>query len=461
MMVTKATETKSELITRLSDTLNPIPAEARQVNYWEYILMWLAGCVFIGYFMLGASLIPPVGRLNLTQAFVAMVVSMIVVAVMYTLNGMPGHKYGIPMAVQLRASFGYSGCKIPALIRATPAIFWYGIQTWIGALALNGILKALVGYENIVLVFALFLILQIVLSMAGFQSIKWVEVIGAIFLIFAFVWMASQIVGQFGLQLEERIIRIPGTWGRPFWVGVMAFIAIYTTLMLNIGDYTRYVDRRIRPKGLFWAHLLGILPATIFMAGIGLIAAGATGEWNPIDVLVMYMPTTSVLVISLFFIVAAQFTTNLMLNVVPPANAFMEVFGWKWSVSCLVAGGLVLLTFPWYIVTAEGFFLYMQIYSVFLGPIFGIMVVDYWLIRKGRLNLPTLYDKDGPFTYVKGFNPAAIIALVVGFLMALIDIELSWYIGTPSAAIAYYLLMKYWIIKDFPPDETDVEDLAA
>jgi len=447
---------------QLQDTLNPVTAAARQVNFVQYILIWLAGCVFLGYFMLGASLVPPVGELNLFQAFMAMVVSMIIVSVMFTINGMPGLKYGIPMVVQLRASFGYTGCKIPALIRAVPAICWYGIQTWIGAEAINGISTVLFGYTNLPLFFALFLALQIAISMAGFGSIKWVETVGAIFLVIAFAWMTWVIISEFGVQLQERVISIPGTWGRPFWVGVMAFVAIYTTLMLNISDYTRYVKKSVRFGGTLWAHVLGTLPATLFMAGIGVIAAGATGEWDPINVLVNHMPSTFVLVTSLLFIIIAQFTTNLMLNVVPPANVFMEVFGWKWPLAALVAGLLVLLTFPWYIVTSSGFFLYMQIYSIVLGPILGIMVVDYWVIRRQKMNLPKLYQKaSGAFQYMKGFNPAALIALVVGILTALLDVEMSWYIGFPTGAVVYYLLMQYWIVKDFPPEEIDVEEIAA
>lgn len=455
------TVTKAEIVSKHSDTLDPIPAAGRNINFVEYALMWLAGCVFLGYFMLGASLIPPVGQLNLFQAFMAMGVAMIIVALFFTLNGMPGHKYGIPMVVQLRSSFGYTGSKIPALIRPIPAICWYGIQTWIGALAINGISQVLTGYENVPLFFALFLLFQIALSVMGFQSIKWVEIIGAVFIVIAFIWMAAALITTFGVQLQQQVINIPGTWGRPFWVGVMAFVAIYTTLMLNVGDYTRYVKKSVTRPGLFWAHLLGCLPATVFMAGIGVIAAGATGEWNPIDVLVHHMPSTTVLVISLFFIVIAQFTTNLMLNVVPAANVFMEIFKWKWQPAAILSGLLVLLTFPWRLATAEGFFLYMQVYSIVLGPILGVMLVDFWVIRRGRLNVNSLYRDDKTFRYGGGFNPAAFIALAAGIILAAIDVEISWYIGFPAAALIYYALMTMWIGKKYPPGDLDVEELTA
>lgn len=456
-------EERKEAAHKLVDTLKPIPPSGRQVSDLQYVLMWLAGSVFIGYFMLGASLVPPVGELNLLQATTAMIVSMALVALMFTINSIPGLKYGVPMVVQLRTTFGYKGSYIPALIRAVPALFWHGIQTWIGALAINGISQVLLGYDNVALYFVLFLAAQTILSIYGYVTIKWVEIIGAIFLVFAFVWMTVVIIGEFGVVFMERVVAIPGTWGRPWWVGMMAFLAIYTTLMLNVSDYTRYLRQKVRGGPLFWLHLAGLLPSTLFMATIGLITAGATGEWNPIDIMIDHIPSTGVLLMTLVFITLAQWTTNLMLNVLPPANVLMEVFNLKWKPAAIIVGVVVIFTFPWVIVDADVFFLYMQIYSVFLGPIFGVMVVDYWIIKKQAVDLPELYNAGGKYNYIKGYNPAALASMVIGSAIAIIDIELSWFFGAPAAAIAFYILQTYLMNPKLTVDLTekvDVEELS-
>lgn len=418
-----------------------LPQEERILDNISYLLAWIGGCVFIGYFMMGASLVPPVGQLNLFQAVVCICLSALIVSICFNINGQAGHKYGIPFVVQARHSFGMQGAKIPAVIRAVPAIFWFGVQSWVGALALNGLSVQLFGFDSPVFWFVAFQILQIALAMLGFKGIKWIENIGSIFIIGALGYMLYVIITVHGGAVESNLINIEGTWGLAFWGGTTAFLGVYTTLMLNISDYTREYSKRGSNGVMLVIHILATMPTTLFMALIGLLSAGVTGEWDPIYLFVELMPNSFVLIMALFFVAVAQITTNVMLNVVPPAYVMMDLFGISYRKGAVITGLLAFLTFPWKIATANGFFLFIQIYSIFLGPIFAVLVVDYYFIRKKKLDLDNLYDASGPY---KGINWAGLIAVAVGSAFgALIEVQLSWYISLIPAGLTYYLLMRY------------------
>ncbi|KJS87535.1 MAG: transporter [Peptococcaceae bacterium BICA1-8] len=429
-----------------------LPQENRIMGNLSYLFAWIGGCVFIGYFMLGASLVPPVGKLNLLQAFVCMIVSMTIVSFCFTLNGQAGHKYGIPFIIQARSAFGIQGSKLPGVIRAVPAIFWYGVQTWVGGLALNAISVELFSFDSPMFWFVTFQLFQILLSILGFKGIKWLENIGAVIIMISLCWMLYIIYAAYGSQVQEKIINIPGTWGLAFWGGTTAFIGIYTTLMLNISDYTREFNKSSTTKLMFILHIVGTLPTTLFMAVIGLLAAGVTGQWDPIHLFVELLPNKLVLVAALFFVVLAQITTNIMLNVVPPTYVMMDLFGIDWKKGSVITGLLAFLTFPWKIATAGGFFLFIQIYSVFLGPIFAVLVVDYYFFRKQQLDLNVLYDVNGPY---KSVNWAGIIAIVIGAIFGAIEVQLSWYISLIPAGLSYYLMMKYGIAKNYLPQYSE------
>ena len=186
-----------------------------------------------------------------------------------------------------------------------------------------------------------------------------------------------------------------------------------------------------------------ILPATLFMGLIGLMVSGATGEVDPIKVFSSAVDNKLLLVVTLLFIAFAQVTTNILNNVVPPAYALMDVFKLKFKTSAVVVGLLAFCTFPWQLVkdeSAAGLSLFIQTYSAFLGPIFAILVVDYYVLRRQELDLEKLYDETGPYA---GFNPAALIAMAIGVVAALIFSGVSWYASLIPAGLSYYLLMQY------------------
>lgn len=415
------------------------PQETRIMDPWSYLFAWLGGCVSIGTFTIGSGL---VGTLNLLQTFVAIAIGCGVIGVALMINGQAGHKYGIPFMVQARSAFGFTGTRVPALVRSVPAIVWFGFQSWIGAGALNLVSETLFGYSNIWVFFVGFQALQIGLSVLGFHGIKWLENFGSIFIIGSLIYMFFSVISKYGDEIMTNLVNVQGTWGAPFWGATMLFLGIYSTMMLNVSDYSRELRKDVGPFRQVAIYANSILPATLFMGLIGLMVSGATGQVDPIKVFSSAVDNKLLLIVTLLFIAFAQVTTNILNNVVPPAYALMDVFKVRFRTSAVIVGLLAFATFPWELVkdeSAAGLNIFIQTYSAFLGPIFAILVVDYYVLRKQRLNLDKLYDPEGPY---RGVNMAAVIAMAIGVIAALTFSGISWYASLLPAGIAYYVLMR-------------------
>jgi NCS1 family nucleobase:cation symporter-1 len=417
------------------------PQETRIMDRWSYLLAWLGGCVSIGTFAMGSSL---VGQLNMLQAVVAIAVGCFVIGVALAINGAAGHKYGIPFMVQARTAFGFAGTRFPGFVRAIPAVVWFGFQSWIGAGALNAVTATLMGFDNLVVWFIIFQVLQIALSVYGFKGIKWLENVGSAFIIASLVYMFWAVITKYGGAIDAKITSIEGTWGLPFWAATMLFLGIYSTMMLNVGDYSRELHKDVKPGPLTVIYSMSILPATIFMGLIGLMVSGATGTADPIAVFSSAVDNKPLLVITLLFIAFAQVTTNVLNNVVPPAYVLMDVFKLSFKKSAILVGLLAFCTFPWVLVkdeSATGLQVFVQTYSAFLGPIFAVLVVDYYILRGRQLDVKKLYDAEGPY---RGVNWGGILATLVGAVVALSFPSVSWYASLLPAGITYYLLMNHW-----------------
>lgn len=414
------------------------PQQTRIMDPWSYLFAWLGGCVSIGTFTIGSGL---VGTLNLLQVVVAIAIGCTVIGVALMINGQAGHKYGIPFMVQARSAFGFAGTRLPALVRSVPAIVWFGFQSWIGAGALNLVSETLFGFSNMVVFFVGFQFLQIGLSVLGFHGIKWLENIGSVFIIGSLIYMFFSVLGKYGDEISTNLVNVEGTWGAPFWGATMLFLGIYSTMMLNVSDYSRELRQSVGPVRQIVIYANSILPATLFMGLIGLMVSGATGEVDPIKVFSSAVDNKLLLVVTLLFIAFAQVTTNILNNVVPPAYALMDVFKIKFKTAAIIVGLLAFATFPWELVkdeSAAGLSLFIQTYSAFLGPIFAILVVDYFVLRKRELDLDKLYDENGPY---KGVNWAAVIAMAIGVVAALTFSGISWYASLLPAGVSYYILM--------------------
>ncbi|RIV13328.1 NCS1 family transporter [Priestia flexa] len=426
--------------------LRPIAHEKyRILGPKAYVAMWWGDAVMVGSFMLGSSLIPPFGKLNLTQAFIALILANILAALLFALNGRVGWKHGIPMVVQLRSSFGPVGSRIPALMRAVPALFWYGVQSWLGAQALNQVFMGLIGFDNVWVWFFAFQALQIFLSAKGIQSIKWIEIVGSVIIMLGVVYLIFLFLSTFGFEVE-KVANTEGSWGIPFWLAMTVLIGQFAALLINISDYTRYFPRKSSAGTFVGAHVVGIVPPMILLPFVGILGAAAVGVWNPVDIISNHISNVAASIIVLIFIALAQVTTNLVANIMPPVLVAMDLFKISWEKACVIVGVLGVVTCPWFIMTDSLFLTFIAVVSAFLGPIFSIMVADFYFIHKGNYNVAPLYEGK-LFMAFKGWNPAAIIATIVGTSLAFINVELSWFLGLIPAALVYVVLMKTWIMK--------------
>ena len=427
--------------TLINDDLRPVPPEGRHWSVLSMAALWIGMVVCVPTYMLAGGLIDQ--GMSWWQAVLTIMLGNLVVLVPMVLNGHPGTKYGIPFPVLARAAFGVHGAHVPALLRALVACGWFSIQTWIGGQAIFQIIDAvtsaemakadplpLLGITGLQLVcFLLFWALQVAIIWRGVESIRIFETLAAPFLILMglalLLWAWSR-AGGLGPMLSQPSQFGPGAAkeGR-FWAvffpNLTAMVGFWATLSLNIPDFTRYAKTQ---RDQVLGQALGLPTTMTLFAFIGVAVTSATASifGQPVSdpvALVGKIGGWSVPV-SLLALSVATLSTNIAANVVSPANALINAAprALDFRKGALITAGLGLVMFPWKLLANVGAYIFTWLigYSALLGPIGGILVVDYYLIRKTELDLAGLYRKDGPYAYRGGFNPAALIALALGVL---------------------------------------------
>jgi len=427
-----------------ADSLRPTGDQNRVFGGVSYVLMWWSSLIVVQAFALGQGFLPPIGRLNLYQALLVMVIAAVLFVVMFSLNGQAGLKYGIPYSIQARAGFGVRGSKIVEFLRAIPAIIWYGIGSWIAALSVDGILTELTGFTAPSAKYVYFIVLQILqtaLAYRGIRTMKWFNAIGSIVIAAVMMYMMAHILRTYGFHIEESW-RAAGDWGTPFWVALTGAIGIVATVMLNISDMTRHLDKS-QPT-IWLGHLFGVAPPWFFMLFLGIVSGAALGIWDPVEALIKLSPNPVAMVILLTFVLMAQITTNLTINILPPALIFMDAFKIRWHQAVILTGVLGVLSFPWlFMANSEAFLSFILHYSALFGPILGVMLADYFVVRRRVLVLEELYvtESSSPYWYRGGFNVAGLVAVVVPGVVTMIwFLPMSWLLGVPVGFALYLLL---------------------
>ena len=466
--------------------LNPIPSNARKWGTKDIAFLWVGMSVCIPTYMLASSLIS--SGMNWWQAILTVALGNLIVLVPMILNGHAGTKYGITFPVFARASFGVAGTHVASVLRALVACGWFGIQAWIGGTAFYvlGCLispgladSAVIGFfsnEHIqvnvaqFICFLLFWGLNIALFWKGMESIRIVENLGAPLLILlglALLGWAAVKADGFGpmLSQESKFSDASEFWA-VFFPGLTAMVGFWATLSLNIPDFTREVRSQ---KDQMLGQFLGLNTTMPFYAFIGVAVTSASvvifGEaiWDPVDLLSRF-DNPVVVSVSMLALALATLTTNLASNVVAPATAFSNFWPRRISmrVGGLLTGFIGIIIMPWKLVADPSGYIFTWLigYSALLGPIGGILVSDYFFLRRTQYNLEGLYLEKGPYRYWRGYNPAAFVALGVailpnipGFLARVTSLEVSpflsnlynyaWFTGFIIAAVLYYVLMKF------------------
>jgi nucleobase:cation symporter-1, NCS1 family len=423
-----------------------LPKKERPVSPLSYMFMWIGDGVNLGNMTLGASLVVAgTATLNIFQTFVAAAIAIGIISTFFALNDRFGYKTGIPYVMQLRMSFGVKGSIISSLLRGIPAIIWYGFQSWIGGTALNEIVKALTGgsVDNVVVCFIVLQLLQIVLSLYGFHAIKWVETLASIVIMLALLYVFSILLTSYKDVITEKWVHTEGTWGLPFFAFIMVFLGNYAAIFLSAGDYSRELKTGISNKKRGLLYFSPITIAYGFVLTIGVMLASATGISNPVKAFAVVVDNPYITVGVSAFIVIGAVAVNMVANIVPPTYVITLLTKMKYKAAVIVTGLLALCSFPWVLVqdsSANGLNLFVLIYSAFLGPIVSILLVEYYILRKQKVNVDDLYKKDGPFS---GVNPCALIAMLAGALAAFVEVDLGWIIGVVVGGVSYLLLMKF------------------
>jgi NCS1 family nucleobase:cation symporter-1 len=443
--------------------LAPIAADRRTWRTYNYAALWISMSVNIPTYMLASGMIA--GGMNWKQALCTVFLGNVLVLIPMLLNAHAGAQYGIPFPVFARASFGVLGANVPAILRALVACGWFGIQTWIGGEAINAMIVALVpswahiGYGAAVC-FLFFWLLNVLVILRGIETIRFLQGISAPFLLLIglalLLWARSK-AGGFGPMLSTPSkFQSFGEFFRFFIPSLTGVVGFWATVSLNIPDFTRYA-RSQRDQVL--GQALG-LPATMtFYSFIGIAVTSATliifGQalWDPVAVL-SRLGNPFAVVLAMLALLIATLNVNVAANVVSPANDFSNLSPRRISFR---TGGLMtcfmgIAMQPWRLMANYGSYIFGWLvgYSGFLGPIAGVLICDYFIVRKKILLVQDLYRRDGLYEYQRGFNWQALAALAAGAGVAFIGLVVpplrvlynyAWFVGFIVSFFTYFAMM--------------------
>jgi NCS1 family nucleobase:cation symporter-1 len=414
--------------------LAPTTIGQRTWSTWNIAALWIGMSVVITTYTLAGGFIS--AGMNWWQAMLTILLGNCIVLIPMVLNAHAGTKYGISFPVLLRTSFGTKGANIPAILRAIVACGWFGIQTWIGGSAIDALFGVLWGGWTTTfgvmiggialhtwLAFFLFWAIQVVIILKGIEGIKHLESFAAPLLLLGgvalLIW-ASNAAGGLGNILSNSTALQKET--NSFWTifpgALTASVGYWATLSLNIPDFTRYAKSQ---RSQMLGQALGLPLTMTAFAFIGVAVTSATviiyGEAiaDPVK-LIQKFDSTLIILFAMIVIFIAQLSTNMAANVVSPSNDFSNLNPKRIS---FVTGGLItaaigILMMPWQLMSSMGAYIFTWLigYSGLMGAIGGIMICDYWVLRKQKLNLAEIFKTDGVYSYSNGVNWRAVIALV-------------------------------------------------
>ncbi len=445
-----------------ADLAPTLPAQ-RTWGTYNYIALWFSMSMEVTTYMLAASLIA--GGMNWWQAVLTILLGNLIVLIPMLLNAHAGAKYGIPFPVFVRASFGTRGANIPATLRAIVACGWFGIQSWIGGQSIAAMIGVLApstaGSQPVLwLCFLGFWALNMYVVWRGVESIRFLQGFSAPFLLVMSLvllgFMMSKAGGLGPMLHAPSHFASQGAFLRFFSLSLTGMVGYWATLSLNIPDFTRYAKSQ---DSQIIGQAFGLPVAMTLYSFIGIACTSASsvvfGEpiWSPITLLGRFHQPV-IAFFALISILIATLNVNIGANVVSPSNDFSNLAPQyiSFRTGGLMTGVIGLLMMPWKLMASHTNFIgWLVAYSGILGPVAGIMVADYFLLRHKHLDITDLYRSTGLYTFRSGFNPKALIALVVGVFFALIGLavaplhflyDYAWFVGFFLAGAVYLLLMR-------------------
>jgi len=450
--------------TLYNEDLAPVPVSRRTWGIYNYASLWVAMSVCIPTYMLASGLIA--GGMNWWQAIGTILLGNLIVLVPMLLNAHAGTKYGIPFPVFVRASFGVRGANLPALLRAIVACGWFGIQTWIGGEAIHSILGIVWPSVGAMpgAVWACFLgfwALNMVVIWRGIDTIKFLEGIGAPVMLgvaLLLLWWITSKAGGLGPVLQAPSKFHNGAEFFKFFIpSLTGMVGFWATVALNIPDFTRFArDQKAQMVG----QALGLPTAMTLYSFIGVAVTSASvvlfGQpvWDPVELIGRFRQPV-VASIALIAITLATLNTNVAANVVSPSNDFSNLNPRRISFRTggLITGIVGVAMMPWKLLSDFGSYIFGWLvgYSGLLGPIAGVMIADYYIVRGRELHTEDLYERGGEYEYRSGWNACACVALAAGVGLALVGVavpalrwlyDYAWFVGITVSAATYVVLMR-------------------
>ena len=537
-----------------SEDLAPVPPEGRTWSMWSLAALWVGMAVCIPTYLLASYMIG--SGMTWLESLIIIGLANLIITIPMVLNGHAGVRYGIPFPVIGRSSFGINGIHIPSVVRAVVACGWFGIQTWIGGLAIYAIFNAVTGATGMdglslgkFVGFAIFWCINMYFIWKGTESIKFLEQYSApILIIMGFIligWGATngggftnvlhqskflsgpsiqvtnsqsilsinpaldkygqakadqyrlfnnEAEGEWQAMSIEPVILLTGIqataiqlrktngathtlspvidlevknqegtktesriWSYILWLTIM--VGFWATMSLSIADITRYAATQ---KEQIMGQFIGLPGTMMLYSFVGIfvscaaviifndILIGNQAPWDPVSLLAKF-ENPVVVIISQIFMIIATLSTNIAANVIAPANAFSNLSpkNISFRTGGVITGIIGIIICPWYLMNEiSGILIFI---SGLLGPVLGIMLSDYYLVRRMNVDLDELYKEHGIFRYYNGFNIAAMFALFAGVFVAIIGYfvpaldalyKLSWFSGFIVSFVIYFLLMK-------------------
>lgn len=460
-----------------NEDLAPTKIKDRNWNKWHIMSLWVGLAICVPTYTLGAVLTSYFG-LSIMEALWTILLANIIVLIPLILNAYPGTKYGIPFPILLRSSFGIYGSNLPALIRALIACGWFSIQTMFGGMAIHQILArffpawAALGGTGEVIGFFIFWFLNIYVVVKGSRSIKMLETLAAPLLIIVGIGLLIWAIPQINvMQLLATPAKRPEGASAITYIlsGLTAMVGFWATLSLNIPDFSRFA---LSQKDQIWGQILG-LPLTMFlfsMLGVVLTAASpmlvGVVVSDPVT-LIGKIQSPILGALGLFIIIIATISTNAAANVLSPANDFQNVFPQKinFKKGVYLTGIIGILLMSWEFlkklnlvhsdISVESLYSnWLLSYSNLLGPIAGIMIVDYFIIKKQEIHLIDIYLVHGMYPKMNG---AGIIAFLIPVSLTIMALTCNtqlwlynygWFVGSFLGGVLYYLLCKFIFTKN-------------
>jgi len=447
-----------------NEDLAPVPASKRTWGAYNYASLWVGMSVCIPTYMLASGLIA--GGMNWWQAIGTILLGNLIVLIPMLLNAHAGTKYGIPFPVLVRAPFGVLGANVPAVLRALVACGWFGIQTWIGGQAIEAMLRIVWPAWGSFsagpwVCFFVFWAINMFVILRGIETIRLLEDVSAPFMLgvgILLLWWVTNKAGGLGPVFREPgKFHTAGEFWRFFVPSLTGMVGFWATVALNIPDFTRYAKSQ---KAQMVGQAMGLPTAMTLYAFIGVAVTSASvvifGEpiWDPVTLLGRFNQPL-VAFVALIALLIATLTTNVAANVVSPSNDFSNLNPRRISFRTggIITGIMGVVMMPWKLLSDYSAYIFGWLvgYSGLLGPIAGIMVVDYFIVRRRELVLDDLYLRNGIYRYSGGINYRALVALAAGIAVALLGLavpslrwlyDYAWFVGFLVAGATHFALMQ-------------------